>query len=159
MVRKLADGSEEKVERTESIRSIYRENFATCAMSFDFAKVVWLQYLETRMKYLSVQCLDTQDELLKDRPIASASAVNEDQARPAASAIAYDTDDEDDGDLSCSVGLDHVKQISAKLRLRDFQDIGRAKKCKVSGTVWRRSRSLPSWLDKRLLHMQVRKLS
>lgn len=46
MVCKLAGGTEEKNDGTESVRPIYRKEFATRSMSFEFAKAALLQYLE-----------------------------------------------------------------------------------------------------------------
>lgn len=49
MVGKLADGTVENVNGTESICTFNRGEFATRGISFEFAKAVWLRYLEVKM--------------------------------------------------------------------------------------------------------------
>lgn len=43
MIRKFTDGTEVKIERTEVIRPIYREEFATRGLSFKIAKAALFQ--------------------------------------------------------------------------------------------------------------------
>lgn len=45
----FADGTEEKVARTETVCFLYGDEFANCGMSFEFAKAACLQYLEKKM--------------------------------------------------------------------------------------------------------------
>lgn len=49
MVLKSADGTEEKLSVIESICPVYREKFVTHCMSFEFAQLARLQYLEKKL--------------------------------------------------------------------------------------------------------------
>lgn len=52
IVLKLADGTEEKVTRIQSIRSIYRKEFPTRGMSFGLPK--WLGYSTWRKSWTTL---------------------------------------------------------------------------------------------------------
>lgn len=54
LVLKLADSTKEKVAETDSIRSIYQEDFPTRGMSFEFTKTAWLEYLEKKLDYFGI---------------------------------------------------------------------------------------------------------
>lgn len=57
MVSKLAMVLKKKIDRTDSIRFIYRGDFATRGMSFKFAKKTWLQDLGKNLDYFLVPTL------------------------------------------------------------------------------------------------------
>lgn len=76
IIRKLADGTEEQNVASEVACPIYREEVATRRISFDFAEVTWLQYLDKKMYYFEVPSIEAQDMLLKRRSSPAASVVD-----------------------------------------------------------------------------------
>lgn len=61
--------------------------------------------------------------------------MGEGQAPPAASAVAGDTEDDEDWDLKGAAGLDDVEGTGAIRHVCGFQDRCRGKECKVPGTA------------------------
>lgn len=51
MVRKLADGIEKEVNRTEAVCLIFREEVPTRGISFEFAKQAWLKDFRKMLDY------------------------------------------------------------------------------------------------------------
>lgn len=119
-VPKLPDGTAKKVEKTESICPIYREEFEARDMSFEFSKVDWLQYLGKETDYIGVLSVVEQNVLLKERSRTAASVVHEGQARPATSEVGYGAEKDEGWDVEGSVGLEEVERAGVKLGLRDF---------------------------------------
>lgn len=135
IVCKLADGTEIKVERTESLRPIRLEELATRYFSFEFGNAVCLQYFEKKMDYFVVRSLDAQEALLKRSSSFATSVMDKGQVPPAALAVADGSDNHDEWVLESAVRLEDVVRIGAKRRLRDFRDNHCAKKRKISGRV------------------------
>lgn len=69
LLRKLTDGTKEKVDETESIRPVYQEQFDPCGMPFEFAKAAWLHYLEKKIDFFGIPSLGAQDALLENRSV------------------------------------------------------------------------------------------
>lgn len=89
-------------------------------MSFDFDKAAWLQYSEKKMDYINVLSLDGQDAHVKGRFSLASSFTDEEQTAALASAVANDTDDDDDFGLEGAFGPDESERVGFKRCLRDF---------------------------------------
>lgn len=61
---KLADGTEGKISGIKAIPPIYRKEFATGSMSFEFVKGAWLQYLYKKTEHFEISWIEAQDALL-----------------------------------------------------------------------------------------------
>lgn len=59
-MRILPDGTKEKIEGTEMIRSIYFNEYVSHNMSCKFAKVVWLQFTAKRIDYFKIPSLEAK---------------------------------------------------------------------------------------------------
>lgn len=57
MVLELADGTDEKIAKTEAGRPIHRKMFDTRGVLFDFKKAVWVEYLDKKMDYFEIPSL------------------------------------------------------------------------------------------------------
>lgn len=134
MVRKLVIVTEEKFAGTEWILPVYRKEFATRGMSFEFANAAWLQYLERKLDYFGVPSPGAQDELLKNYRSPAALVGDQGEAPPAASTVADDVKDDNNWDLEGTAELDDIEKVDAKRRFHEFQDSGNAKKHEVLGT-------------------------
>lgn len=113
MLRKLTDGVEEESPGTETIHSIYREEFAMCCMSFDFANAARLQFLDKKKTYcFKVPSIAAQKALRERSSIPAVSFVNESQVSPSTAAVTDNADnDNDDWDLKNAVGLVNVERF------------------------------------------------
>lgn len=65
MVRKLADGTEEKDAVNGPVHPTYREQFAKRCVLFEFSNAAWLQSLGRKLDYISIPALFSLDALLK----------------------------------------------------------------------------------------------
>lgn len=82
--------------------------------------------------------------MLEYIPSPTVSAVDENHSPPAASAVADDVDNDDNGELKGAVGLNDVKRVGARRHLRHFKDSCRVKKRKVPRSTLRLTSLLPN---------------
>lgn len=98
-------------------------------------KNVWVKYLKMKLDYSAVPFFGAQDALSNMRSSPATSVVDQRQPSLAASAVVDYVDDDNDLDLEGPAGRDVGERVDAKLLLRDSQDVGRAMKRQVLGTV------------------------
>lgn len=96
MVHKLADGTEEKIAGTDTVRSIYSAEFAMRGTSFYFARADWLQYLQKKVDYFGVPSHEARHAELKRLSSLAASVLDYSQVSLAAAGVADDPDNDDD---------------------------------------------------------------
>lgn len=149
-VRKLADGTGEKVAGTDLLRPIYCEEFAKRGMSFAFVKAAWLKYLKKKLDY-GIPSLGAQDAFLKRKSRPAVPDRDRGQAPPVASTVAGDVEDDVDWELDGTVGQKDVKRVGKKRHLRDFQYGCREKIAALRKPLLRLSSALPSFHTKREL--------
>lgn len=122
--------------RLTGIKNLFHLSREVRGMSFDFSKSAWLQFLKTKKVYYLFPSLEAQDALQKRRFSQTASVLDESQASPGIAARVDDPyDDDEDWDSDGANCLDDMNLVGAKLRLFDFQDSCREKKCKVPKKV------------------------